>query len=57
MTVAIFQLGVVGFDDPELSQPHPGDPGKRENNFGVPLSFNFEVAFMQLGELILRRVR
>lgn len=45
------QLGVVDFDDPQPASEHPRDTGKREIFFGVPLSFNFKVAFSQLGEL------
>jgi hypothetical protein len=41
----------VNFDDPRPASEPPRDTGKREILFGVPFSFNFDVAFVQLGEL------
>jgi hypothetical protein len=41
----------VNFDDPQPVSEQPRDTGKREILFGVPSSFNLDVAFVQLGEL------
>jgi hypothetical protein len=57
MTIATSKLGVVDFDDPQPTSEHPRDSGKREVLFGVPFSFNFDVAFTQLGELTQHRIR
>jgi hypothetical protein len=55
MTIATSKLGVVDFDDPQPTSAR--DTGKREVLFGVPFSFNFDVAFTQLGELTQHRIR
>jgi hypothetical protein len=47
----------VNFDDPRPASEPPRDTGKREILFGVPFSFNFDVAFVQLGELTQHRIR
>jgi len=50
MDLAILELDVVDFNDLQPVSEQPYDLGKRDF-FGVPVSFIFEVAFVQLGEL------
>jgi len=55
MDLAILELDVVDFNDLQPVSEQPYDLGKRDF-FGVPVSFIFEVAFVQLVYLKNRRI-